>query len=163
MAILREMIIEDRIPVIDIFNYYIEHSFAAYLENKLPYALFEELFFKPEGYPRIVVEEPPGTVVGFGRLRPYSPIPTFKRTAEITYFLQPNRTGQGLGTLMLKSLLSQAKSIGISSILANISSLNEGSVRFHSRNGFKKCGQFNQIGIKKGTYFDVVYMQLELI
>ncbi|MHB8052899.1 MAG: hypothetical protein ACYDEZ_06390 [Methanoregula sp.] len=30
----------DREPIIDLFNYYIEHSFAAYPEEKVPYDFF---------------------------------------------------------------------------------------------------------------------------
>jgi len=32
---------EDREQIIDIFNYYVENSFAAYPENKLPYQAFD--------------------------------------------------------------------------------------------------------------------------
>jgi hypothetical protein len=32
---------EDREPVMDIFNYYIENSFAAYPEKKFPYQFFD--------------------------------------------------------------------------------------------------------------------------
>jgi len=33
--------IEDREPIIDIFNYYVENSFAAFPESKLPYQAFD--------------------------------------------------------------------------------------------------------------------------
>ena len=162
MTTIREMKEEDRISIIDIFNYYVEHSFAAYPEEKLPYAFFDNVFLKPEGYPRIVIVNQNENVVGFAMLRPYSPIPAFKSTSEITYFIHPDMTGQGLGSLMLKYLLCEAKFKGIRNILAGISSLNEGSIRFHIKNGFKECGRFHVIGLKKGISFDVVWMQLEL-
>ncbi len=31
---IREMSLEDKVPIIDIFNYYFEYSFAVYPENK---------------------------------------------------------------------------------------------------------------------------------
>ncbi len=34
------MAAEDRKPIIDIFNDYVENSFAAYIESKLPYQAF---------------------------------------------------------------------------------------------------------------------------
>ncbi|MHB8788795.1 MAG: hypothetical protein ACYDBT_02825 [Desulfobulbaceae bacterium] len=37
---IRPMAKEDREPLIDIFNYYVENSFAAYPEHKLPYQAF---------------------------------------------------------------------------------------------------------------------------
>jgi phosphinothricin acetyltransferase len=42
---------EDRESIIDIFNYYVENSFAAYPENKLPYQAFDMLLQMSEGYP----------------------------------------------------------------------------------------------------------------
>ncbi|GAB6181226.1 GNAT family N-acetyltransferase [Desulfotomaculum defluvii] len=162
MANIREMNIGDRVPVIDILNHYIEHGYAAYPEKKLTYAIFEELFLKNEFYPRIVVELQEGNVVGFAMLRPYSPIPTFKKTAEISYFIKPDLLGQGLGTSMLKFLLEKAKGKGIINILANISSFNKGSIEFHRTHGFEECGMFKEIGFKNGVNFDVVWMQLKL-
>jgi L-amino acid N-acyltransferase YncA len=47
----------------------------------------------------------------------------------------------------------------ISSILASISSRNEGSIAFHGRLGFRECGRFEAIGRKWGKDFDVVWMQ----
>jgi L-amino acid N-acyltransferase YncA len=92
-------------------------------------------------------------------LRPFNPIPTFSRTAEITYFLKPGFTGQGVGKAILDFLTSKGREKGLTSILASISSLNEGSIRFHLKNGFSECGRLKSIGLKNGTVFDVVYCQ----
>jgi phosphinothricin acetyltransferase len=43
--------------------------------------------------------------------------------------------------------------------MAHISSLNEGSIRFHAARGFCECGRFRNIGIKHGRPFDMVWMQ----
>lgn len=159
MIAIREMTTEDRIPVIDIFNHYVEHSFAAYPEGKIPYEWFGEVFLKPPGYPRLVTEEE-GGVAGFGMLRPHSPIPTFRATAEISCFISPSLTGRGLGSLVVQRLLEEAAARDLTNILASISSLNEGSIRFHQKHGFVECGRFKSIGLKKGQPFDVVWMQL---
>jgi phosphinothricin acetyltransferase len=92
-------------------------------------------------------------------LRAYSPFPVFSRTAEITYFLRPGFTGQGIGKTMLGYLVEKAKEQGITSILASISSLNEESIHFHRKNGFAECGRFRTIGRKREKDFDVIYMQ----
>lgn len=162
MAAIREMHKEDCISVMDIFNHYVEQSFAAFPEEKIPYAFFDEVFLKSNGYPRIVVEDQYGNVAGFAMLRPHNPIPSFRGTCEITYFIKPDMTGRGLGSLMLRYLLEEAKSKGLQNILAAISSMNEDSIRFHSRHGFKECGRFTGIGSKKGINFDVIWMQLIL-
>jgi L-amino acid N-acyltransferase YncA len=78
---------------------------------------------------------------------------------SITYFMRPEQTGKGVGSLMLEYLVEEAKKKGISSILASISSLNETSLRFHQKHGFGECDRFRQVGKKKGKFFDVIWMQ----
>jgi len=145
--------------VVDIFNYYIENTFAAYPENKLPYKFFDNLLKMCKGYPAYTAEDEKGNILGFGMLRAYNPFSTFSQTAEITYFIKPECTGRGIGKMMLDYLINKAKEKGITSILASISSLNEGSINFHKKNGFVECGRFREIGKKKGKTFDVIYMQ----
>ncbi|MEM5786231.1 MAG: N-acetyltransferase family protein [Syntrophobacteraceae bacterium] len=148
-----------RNAVIDIFNYYVENSFSAYPETAVPYDFFAVLLKMCSGYPSVVARDEGGSVIGFGMLRAYNAIPTFSRTAEVTYFLKPGYTGRGVGKAILDYLATRGKEQGLTSILASISSLNEGSIRFHLRNGFLECGRFRNIGVKKGAAFDVVYHQ----
>lgn len=148
-----------RAAVVDIFNYYVENSFAAYPESKVPPELFDMLLKMSEGYPTVAARDGDGVLLGFGLLRPHNPIPAFSETAEITYFVKPGYTNQGIGSLMLEFLLQGARNRGLSSILAGISSLNEVSINFHKKNGFIECGRFQRIGRKHGQTFDVVWMQ----
>ena len=149
----------DRQPAVDIFNHYVTHGFAAYPETPLPYQLFDALWKASAGYPAVAARGESGEVVGFGMLRPHHPLPTFSGAAEITYFLKTGFTGAGIGHRMLEVLIRGAVEKGLTSILASISSLNEGSIRFHARNGFVECGRFRGIGRKNGQVFDVVWMQ----
>lgn len=146
----------------DIFNYYVENSFAAYPENKFPYVFFEKLLKMCDGYPAIVAQDENGNILGFGMLRVYNPLPTFSQTAEITYFVKPELTGKGIGKIMLDHLVQEGKKKNLTSILASISSLNNGSINFHKKNGFVECGRFKNVCKKKDKIFDVVYMQKTL-
>ncbi len=145
--------------VLDIFNYYVENSFAAYPEQKLPYEFFDHFLKMSEGYPALIATDEQGNILGFGMLRAYNPFPTFSKTAEITYFVKPGYTGKGVGKKILDSLLAEARKKGITSIIASISSLNEGSIAFHKKNGFQECGRLREVGNKKAETFDVLYMQ----
>ncbi len=156
------MAAEDREAVIDIFNHYIENSFAAYPARRLPYEAFGMLLNMCQGYPNATVRIEGSEIAGFGMLRPYSPISSFSSTAEISYFIKPGQTGRGIGKSLLEHLIEGARAKGITSILASISSLKEGSIRFHARNGFVECGRFAGIGLKNGRRFDVVYYQRNL-
>ena len=150
---------EDRESIIDIFNHYVENSFAAYPEDKLPYQSFDMFLQLSNGFPTGTIKDQNGKVVGFGMLRKHNPMPTFSHTAEVTYFLHPDHTGKGLGKMLLGSLVRGAVEKGITCLLANISSLNPDSIKFHQKNGFIECGRFRKVGKKKGQEFDTVWMQ----
>ena len=147
---------------LNISNHYVEHSFAAYPERPLPREAAGLLLKKAEGYPAYVALDEGGTVAGFGFLHAHQPLPTFRRTAEITYFLRPDACGCGIGSKMLDLLLRDGRERGISVVLASISGKNEGSIAFHRRHGFVECGRFRNIGLKRGETFDVVWMQKTL-
>ncbi len=149
----------DRKAVIDIFNFYIENSFAAYPEKPVPYEFYNTFLDMCQGFPNGTIRNESGEVLGFGMLRPYSPIPTFSITAEATYFVRQGHTGQGLGTILLEYLIDGGRKMGINSILASVSSLNDGSMRFHARHGFVECGKLRNVGRKQGQVFDVLYYQ----
>src|SRR3989339_649014 len=155
-----EMTKNHGVEVMDIFNHYVDHGFSAYPETRLPEQFFDKFIEITKGYPAfVIVDAGSNKIVGFCFLRNYNPFSAFKKTAEISYFIKPDYTGKGLGTIALKKLECEAKNAGIKVILASISSKNEQSLIFHKRNGFSECGKFRGIGEKKGIVFDVIWMQ----
>ena len=151
-----------RTGVIELFNHFIAESFAAYPDEPVGYDFFDRFLDMADGYPAVAMLDEADRVVGFAFLHPYRSGRTFHRTAEITYFIQPEHTGKGIGSTVLRQFRQAAMEMGIEIFLANISSRNEGSLRFHRKHGFEECGRFRRIGRKFGEDFDVVWMQLEL-
>ncbi len=149
----------DRTAVVDILNHFVESGFAAYMENRVPYEIFDRFREAIGDYPAVALKTESGETVGFGFLRPYHRAETFRRTAEITYFILPKHTGKGLGTQMLNRFVDEARARGIDTFLASISSLNDQSIEFHKKHGFVECGRFKEIGIKRGKTIDMVWMQ----
>ncbi len=147
-----------RKPVIDIYNHFVDTSFAAYRERRLPYAAYDQFLAMATGYPAYVAQGADELVLGFGFLHAWHPAECFARTAEVTYFLHPDWTGRGLGTRLLTALLEDARAAGLECILASISSLNDQSLAFHRKHGFRVCGQFDGVGHKFGRDFGVVWM-----
>jgi phosphinothricin acetyltransferase len=150
---------KDQIAVIDIFNYYVENGFAAFPDHIMPYEAFQVYMQHAEDFPTLSAKDANGNLAGFAMLRPHNPQSAFISTAEITYFVHPDHTGKGLGSQMLDRLIKQARKQLIVCILASISSLNEGSIRFHQKHGFTKCGHFIKAAQKNGQFFDVIWMQ----
>jgi L-amino acid N-acyltransferase YncA len=149
---------DDGKSIVDIFNHYVENSFAAYPEEPVSHQFFELFKRMSKGYPFLVAKDG-SEVLGFAMLRPHSPMLVFSRTAEISCFVAPEHTGKGIGSALQESLLNEAREKGITTILAGISSLNRASLAFHKSRGFVQCGRFVRIGRKRGEEFDVFWMQ----
>ena len=148
--------------IIEIFNYYILHSDAAFPEEEVPVSFFEMMRPFIIRYPSVAVRDESGACIGFGMLRPHNPMPAFDHTSEISYFIRQDHTGEGIGKAMLSYLEEGGRKQGINRILAPISSRNEGSIRFHQKAGFVECGRFHKVGKKRGVLFDTVWMEKEL-
>jgi L-amino acid N-acyltransferase YncA len=154
---------EYRDAVIAILNHYIEETTAAYREEAVGPEFFPALLEDSAAYPAyVIVGEPGREVSGFCMLEPLMPISTFSEVAEVTYFLRPDRTGRGIGSLALKRLEEDAAARGIRRLVANLSSENGDSLAFHLRRGFREYGRLRNAGRKFGRRFDLVYLEKEL-
>lgn len=160
--IFAEMSASHRRAVIDIFNYFITESHAAFLGEAVDYSFFNQFLKMAHGYPALVVKAGPGQVVGFGFLRPHYIADSSQKAAQVTYFILPEYTRQGLGTALLDFFIGEARKMGLNSLLASISSRNRESLRFHLRNGFRECNRFLKVGRKFGQDVDAVWMQKQL-
>lgn len=156
---LEPMAEEHREEVMGIFNHYVENTFQAYPEEKLPIAAYEMFLQIARSFPAVILRAPDGRVAGFGMLRAFHPMPTFRHTAEVGYFLHPEHTGKGQGTRILAHLTQEAKNMGINMLVASISSENPGSLSFHQKKGFTECGRFRDVWRKKGRTLDMVWVQ----
>ena len=158
---IREVGDADKGQVVDVFNYYVRNSFAAYPDREVGLEFFDMLRGLSKGFPVLVITVEQ-RVIGFGLLRQYHPSQTFRHTGLLTYFIVPEHTGQGLGSELLNRLEQEAKARGMRYLLAHVSSRNEQSLSFHERHGFVECGRMRGIGLKFDQPFDVVWVQKSL-
>lgn len=153
---------QHRKAVTDILNYYIENTTAAYRKEAVEEDFVLELMEGAEVYRSFVIKNEAGDIVGFCLLEPHSPLSTFSAAAEVMYFIHENATGMGAGGQALKKLEDEARKLGVKKLLADISSENSGSIRFHKKNGFVEYGKLDDIGCKFGRNFGVVYLAKDL-
>lgn len=149
----------DNAAILDIFNHYVENSFASYFKTKVGPEFTRRLLGIRGRHAFVAAKDDAGRVLGFGLLHPYHPGDTFNRTAEVSYFLHPDCTRQGIGSQVLASLTEHARQFRIRTLLASISSRNEQSLAFHRKHGFEEVARLPGVGEKFGELFDVVYMQ----
>ena len=155
-VVVRKACDNDQDAIIAIFNHYAKTSYAAYPEMLVNDRFFP--FLRERTVAFYVLEQTP-QVIGFGLIKPVLPFPAFIRTGMLTYFLLPEFTGQGLGSLLLIRLVGDATDLGMTSLVANMVSKNKESIRFHTNHGFTEVGRLNDAGTKFGEPFDVIWMQ----
>ncbi|MGE5418205.1 MAG: N-acetyltransferase family protein [Acidobacteriota bacterium] len=148
-----------RIPVIDLYNYYVDHGYSVFHEHNVGYDFFDQFVGKSDELPKIIVKSFWGRVVGFAFLKPFQTPQSQGKTAEISSFISPDFTGKGIGTEILNYMFDKARNLGLKSIVASASSLNHGSINQLRKYGFRENGSMNRVGIKKGKVFDVVLMR----
>jgi len=153
---------KDQDQVMDIFNHYVEHSFAAFPDKVLPREAFALFLNMTKGFPFLAAKDET-RLLGFAMLRPYNPIPTFAHTAEVSYFVDADHTGKGIGSALLEELEQKGRGIGKEILIATVSSENTRSIDFHCRHGFMECGRVHQVCRKNGKAFDLVLMEKSLI
>ncbi|WP_297417978.1 GNAT family N-acetyltransferase [Clostridium sp.] len=158
--VFEKMNLEHQKEIMEIFNFYVESGTAAFPNNTLPEPFYTMIMKKSEGYPSYALKNIDNNcVVGFCQLSPYNPFPTFKSTAYVTYFIANEYTGKGLGEKCLLKLEQDASEMGITNLVAEISSENHGSIAFHEKHDFYIAGELKNIGVKFNRKFGVVYMQ----
>ncbi|MEG0855639.1 MAG: GNAT family N-acetyltransferase [Terrisporobacter sp.] len=144
--------------VMEIYNYYIENTYAAYPGNKLPSRFFDKLKEEIGDYPAYVVKNS-NEVVGFCFLASYKHYQTFRETAVISTFLDYKVKGLGVGDYCLRKLEEDARQFGIKNILAIIPTKNNLGVRYYHTNGFRTCGTISDIATKFGQSFGLIIMK----
>lgn len=149
----------DSDAVIDILNYFFDHTFAAFPDHRVDYSFIEYIKLTVLDYPFYFIESEHGEHVGFGYLHPYDYSNVFDSVGELTMFVLPHFAGNGLGTKMLNLLTTNAREMGKTSLLSCISEPNEASLQFHKAHGFTECGRFKRIGLKKDRTFDIIWVQ----
>ena len=163
-ATLRDATDDDAAAVAAIYGHYVRESVATFdLEPRSVEqwrAIWADL--RAAGWPCLVAELD-GAVAGFAHVGPYRPKPAYARTVESSVYLAPGRTGAGLGTLLMTTLLQRAAANDALQVVAVIADTGDpSSRRLHERLGFTEVGTLRGVGHKFGRAVDTLIMQCAL-
>jgi phosphinothricin acetyltransferase len=146
----------------DIYNYYVENTFITFEEMPLSAVeSLERIRGISAKYPYLVLEDG-GELTGFAYINTWKERSAYRHSAEISVYLKNGSQGKGLGKGFLEALLKEVRKTDIHALVAGITLPNERSVGIFEHFGFKKIGQFNEIGFKKSQWLDVGYWELIL-
>jgi phosphinothricin acetyltransferase len=143
-----------------IYNEVIANSTAVF--SDLPVTLEErERWFAARvasGYPVIVASDSSG-VVGFGSLGDFRTWPGYRFTVEHSVHVRADRRGEGVGTMLLTSLIARATALGKHCMIAGIDADNLASIRLHERFGFTNVARLSEVAWKFDRWLDMVFQQ----
>ena len=157
----------DAAIICDIYNYYIENSIASFEETPVRAAEMEERIRKITAmYPYLVLEEAGGAGVseinGYAYINKWRERSAYRFAAEVSIYVRDGFQSRGMGRKLMEKLLEEVRRTNIHTLVAGIVLPNHRSVALFEKFGFKKIGQFSEIGYKFDRWHDVAYWELRL-
>jgi phosphinothricin acetyltransferase len=113
----------------------------------------------------VLVAEEGGEILGVAAFGPFRDIvrrPGYRFTVENTVHVREDRWRSGVGLVLMRALIEEARERGKHTMIAAIDGANEASIRFHERLGFVEVARMPELGAKFGQWLDLVLLQLRL-
>lgn len=110
-------------------------------------------------YGRISVLDENGQMLGWAALSPVSSRCVYGGVAEVSVYVADVARGQGIGSLLLKTLISESEKNNIWTLQSGIFPENEASIALHQKCGFRLIGYKEKIGKLHGVWKDNVLME----
>ena len=162
--ILRDATVDDVAAITAIYNEVIRTSDAIWLDEETTEEeqLAGFLDGRAQGHVLMVAVDSDDAVLGYGSLGPFRSKSGYWPTVEHSIHIDGRHRGRGIGQSLLDALIARALADGRFELVGAIDAGNDGSIRFHERNGFRIVGELPAVGRKDGRVVDLVLMQRTL-
>lgn len=107
-----------------------------------------------------------GEVAGYAYASTFMPRPAYKHSVETTVYINEKYHGKGIGKNLYLALEKLLKLQNVHSLNACIAcadvpdeTLNNNSMLFHGRMGYRYVGRFNAAGYKFNRFYDMIWME----
>lgn len=152
------------LPAINqIYNYWVDRSPATFdLEHMTPE--WREGWYRDRveaGYP-VLVADADGQVAGWVCLSRWSPKKAYAKTADESIYVADAFRGKGVGTLLLSTILEEARRMDLHVVMAGVVACQEASLALHRSLGFVEAGRYEHMGFKLGEWHTLVWLQRHL-
>ena len=147
----------------DLYNATILTTTAAWTEERQTLRA-RQAWFRAQtraSYPTLVADFD-GQVIGFtayGSFRGSGKWPGYRFTVEHTIHVDEAHWGQGVGRMLLGTLMDRARANGVHTMVAAIDGANNDSIAFHRHLGFEIVARMPEVGRKFDRWLDLVLMQ----
>ena len=147
--------------IVGIYNYYVENSHSTF--DLATYSVGERVpwfaQFSADGPHQMLVAEADGKVIGWACSGAYKERPGYDVSVETTVYVDHEAFGCGFGTALYKTLFERLDGKGLHGAYAGIALPNDASVRLHEAFGFRKIGEFREVGYKFDRYWTVAWFE----
>ncbi len=153
----------DATRVADIYNYYIKNSAATFQEQLVDeHYTCDKVNKCSINSPFIVATQADNKVVGFAYADAFRSRCSYRYVHEISIYVDIEKQQQGIGNLLMESLIQRMRTSDVHKLLAVISLPNPASVGLHERHGFVQCGILPAVAWKFNQWWDCGYWLLDL-
>ena len=105
---------------------------------------------------RFVIVNSEEEVLGWCALAPVSSRFEYRGVAEVSVYIKLSAIGNGIGSLLMKSLIQSSEENGIWTLYSSMFPENIGSVRLHEKFEFRKVGYRERIAELNGIWRDTI-------
>lgn len=158
--LIRDAVLTDTPRIAEIYAHYVRVSVATFEETPPDAVEIAARFHHVSslGLPWLVIEDTEG-VQGYAYAGPFRDRSAYRFTVEDSIYIDTNRQRRGYGTRLLTDLIARCEALGKRQMIAVVGgSQSAGSIRLHSRMGFKTAGILPSAGYKFGDWADSVLM-----
>ncbi|WED23562.1 N-acetyltransferase family protein [Vibrio sp. JC009] len=160
---IREVTEDDAKKIADIYNHYVQNTTATFEEHPVSAQEMEQRIEKVQqsGLPWLVFELG-DSILGYAYASVWNQRTAYRYTVETSVYLTSEAAGQGFGAELYQQLLDKLRDLSIRNVLSVITQPNPNSVALHESLGFKKAGEFSNVGYKFDKWLSVGYWQLQM-
>ena len=157
---IREAQISDAEAIAGIYNYYVANTVVTFEEQAVG---TEEMRSRIEGVgsaelPWLVYQQG-NDILGYAYASQWKGRSAYRYSVEVTVYLAPNATGQGIGSELYDALFKSLRTTSVHVVLGGISLPNDASIALHEKFDMKKVAHFERVGYKFDQWVDVAYWQ----
>ncbi|WP_308634643.1 GNAT family N-acetyltransferase [Paenibacillus silvisoli] len=141
------------------YNYFVEHTTVSF--DLYPYTAeqMKQLIEPMAEMYRSYVVRMNGQYAGYALLTQHKKRPAFNVTAEVTIYLEPSFTGQGIGREAMTYIESVARELNFHSLIATICTENESSMALFGKMGYEQVACYKEIAYKFDRWLDLASFQ----
>ncbi|AIQ46714.1 acetyltransferase [Paenibacillus sp. FSL R7-0273] len=145
--------------VLDIYNYYVLNTTVSFHTEPLTLDEMRSSVLNSDPRFKSYAIKQAGSLAGYVLITRHKNKQAYDTSGEISIYLNPDSSGQGIGGQALAFIEREAAALGFHVLVATVCADNEPSRRLFTKYGYEQSALFRQIGRKFGRWLDIASYQ----